>query len=213
VLVSGSTILAVEPATATAPADCPVTELHRGTLLPGLIDAHVHLCGNGGPRALDQLPELGDIEIDAIVAPSLAAQLASGVTAVRDLGDARWTVVDRHWAHPQGPTVGRSGPPITCVNGHCAGMGGEASGEDGLRRAVRRLELPGCDDVDGGALILEHDDLTGWHVEPGAIARERGDGSLPRPGSARFLSVVCHSARWPFPGSVRARSGSRGRPR
>jgi hypothetical protein len=158
-------------------------------------------------------PKLGDIEIDAIVATSLAAQLASGVTAVRDLGDARWTVVDRHRAHPQGPTVGRSGPPITCVNGHCAGMGGEASGEDGLRRAVRRLELPGCDDVDGGALILEHDDLTGWHVEPGAIARERGDGSLPRPGSARFLSVVCHSARWPFPGSVRARSGSRGRPR
>jgi hypothetical protein len=39
---------------------------------------------------------------------------------------------------------------ITCVDGHCAGMGGEASGEDGLRRAVGRLELPGCDDVDGG---------------------------------------------------------------
>ena len=42
VLVSGSTILAVEPGTAAAPADCPVTELPGGTLLPGLIDAHVH---------------------------------------------------------------------------------------------------------------------------------------------------------------------------
>jgi hypothetical protein len=72
-------------------------------------------------------PKLGDIEIDAIVATSLAAQLASGVTAVRDLGDARWNVVDRHRAHPQGPTVGRSGPPITCVNGHCAGPSGASS--------------------------------------------------------------------------------------
>lgn len=133
VLVSGSTILAVQPGTAAAPADCSVTELPGGTLLPGLIDAHVHLCGDGGPRALDQLPELGNDELDAIVATSLRTQLTSGVTAVRDLGDARWTVVDRHRAHPQGPTVVGSGPPITCPEGHCAGMGGEASGEDGLR--------------------------------------------------------------------------------
>ena len=28
------------------------------TLLPGLIDCHVHLCADSGPRALEQLPEL-----------------------------------------------------------------------------------------------------------------------------------------------------------
>src|SRR3954464_8244438 len=90
VLVNGGTIVAVEPASAPAPADCPVTELPGATLLPGLIDAHVHVCGDAGPRALDQLPELSDAELDAIVGQSLAAQLAGGVTAVRDLGDASW---------------------------------------------------------------------------------------------------------------------------
>jgi len=163
VLVSGSTILAVESGTAAAPADCPVTELPGGTLLPGLIDAHVHLCGDGGPRALDQLPELGDDELDAIVATSLAIQLASGVTAVRDLGDARWTVVDRHRTHPEGPTVVGSGPPITCPHGHCAGMGGEASGEDGLRRAVRERAEHGVDVVKvmtSGGMLTEGTDVT-----------------------------------------------------
>src|SRR3954469_14827417 len=137
VLVDDGRIVAVEPASAAAPADCAVTELPGTTLLPGLIDAHVHLCDDAVPRALDQLPELTEAELDAIVVRSLADQLAGGVTAVRDLGDARWAVVDRHRGRPDGPTVVASGPPIPSPAGHCAGMGGEAAGEAELRRAVR----------------------------------------------------------------------------
>ena len=137
VLVDDGRIVAVEPASAPVPAGCPVTELPGATLLPGMIDAHVHLCGDSTPRALDQLPELTDAELDAIVVASLAAQLASGVTTVRDLGDARWAVVDRHRHRADGPTVVASGPPITCPGGHCSGMGGETAGQDGLRAAVR----------------------------------------------------------------------------
>ena len=55
--------------------------------------------GDSGPRALDQLPELSDDELDAVIPESLAAQLAVGVTAGRDPGDARWAVTDRHRAH------------------------------------------------------------------------------------------------------------------
>jgi hypothetical protein len=33
----------------------------------------------------------------------MAAQLAGGVTAVRDLGDARWAVADRHRGAVAGP--------------------------------------------------------------------------------------------------------------
>jgi imidazolonepropionase-like amidohydrolase len=145
VLVEGDTIVGVEPGTVPARADCPVTDLPGATLLPGLIDAHVHLCADGGPRALDQLPELGDDELDAIVAESLAAQLAVGVTAVRDLGDARWAVTDRHRTHPAGPTVVASGPPVTSLGGHCAGMGGEVTGVEGMRRAVRERVAHGVD--------------------------------------------------------------------
>src|SRR3954447_22938347 len=163
VLVDDGRIVGVEPATAPAPAHCPVTDLPGATVLPGLIDAHVHLCADNGPRALDQLPELSDDELDAIVAASMAEQLASGVTAVRDLGDARWAVVDRHRGRSDGPTVVGSGPPITCPDGHCAGMGGEARGVDGLRRAVRERVDHGVDVVKimtSGGLMTAGTDVT-----------------------------------------------------
>jgi imidazolonepropionase-like amidohydrolase len=57
------------------------------------------------------------------------------VTAVRDLGDHRWAVLERRSA--TGPTVVAAGPPLTSPGGHCASMGGETTGAESLRRAVR----------------------------------------------------------------------------
>jgi len=147
VLVDDGRIVGVESEDFPAPTGCTVTGLPGATLLPGLVDAHVHLCGDSGPRALDQLPDLSDDELDTVIAASMAAQLAGGVTAVRDLGDAGWAVADRHRGAPFGPTVVASGPPITSPGGHCAGMGGEASGETGLRQAVRDRVEHGVDVV------------------------------------------------------------------
>lgn len=162
VLIDDAAVVAVQPGWAAAPADCPVVDLGDATLLPGLVDAHAHLCGDGSPRALDQLAELSDTEIDDIVVRSLSAQLASGVTAVRDLGDARWAVVDRHRGHATGPVVVASGPPITSAGGHCAGMGGEATGRDGLRRAVRERVDHGADVIKvmaSGGLMTDGTDV------------------------------------------------------
>ncbi len=135
VLVDAGRIADVRPAGSPAPPDVPVTALPGTTLLPGLVDTHVHLCGDGGPRALDQLPELTAGEIDRIVAAALQRQLATGVTTVRDLGDHDWAVVDR--APRTGPTVLSAGPPLTAPGGHCWSMGGEARGAEALRAAVR----------------------------------------------------------------------------
>jgi imidazolonepropionase-like amidohydrolase len=145
VLVEDGVIVGVEPGGAPAPDGWDATYLPGTTLLPGLIDAHTHLCGNSAADALDRLPGLSSDDLDAVIEASLAAQVASGVTAVRDLGDQRWAVVDRHRDRPEGPTVVASGPPITSVGGHCALMGGEASGVDGLRRAVRERADRGAD--------------------------------------------------------------------
>jgi imidazolonepropionase-like amidohydrolase len=147
VLVDGGTIIGVEPASAAAPADCPVTDLGTATLLPGLIDTHVHLCADGGPRALDQLSELDADAVDAIISTSLRQHLAAGVTTVRDLGDAGWAVVDRHRGAGSGPTVVAAGPPLTSVQGHCWWLGGEVAGADRLRSAVRERAERGSDVV------------------------------------------------------------------
>ncbi len=196
VLVEDGAIIGVEPAAATAPAGCEVTDLAGATLLPGLIDTHVHLCADGGPRALDQLAELDAGAVDAIVSVSLRRQLAAGVTAVRDLGDADWAVVDRHRGAGPGPTVVAAGPPITSVQGHCWWLGGEASGVDGLRRAVRERAERGADVVkvmaSGGVMTVATDVLGGQFTleELHAVVDEAHAAGLPVTAHAHPLTSV-----------------------
>lgn len=87
VLVEGSRIAAVVTGRSEMPAGVPVTDLVGCTVLPGLVDAHVHLVGDGGPDALAQVPAQSPAERAAVVTRALHDQLRAGVTTVRDLGD------------------------------------------------------------------------------------------------------------------------------
>jgi len=148
VFVEGDRIVGVESAGVGIPSGCEVLDRPAGTLLPGLVDAHVHLVGDSGPGALERLPEFSRDDLVRTLERSLRIQLSAGVTTVRDLGDKAWSVVD--WrAHPTAglPTVVASGPPITSRAGHCWNMGGEASGVGELRAAVRERAERGVDVV------------------------------------------------------------------
>jgi len=163
VLIADKVIVGVEPASAAAPAGCDVTYAPGTTLLPGLIDTHVHLCGDGTPQALDKLPELSADELTDIIATALQTQLRAGVTSVRDLGDIDWAVVDRRGNRPGEPHVMASGPPITSVGGHCANMGGAVAGRAALVAAVRERAERGVDTVkimtSGGLMTVATDVL------------------------------------------------------
>jgi imidazolonepropionase-like amidohydrolase len=143
VLTDGGRIVGIEPGTAPLPDGWPVVEFPGATLLPGLIDAHVHLCGDSQNGALERLPGHSDTELHHAIERALRQQLAAGVTTVRDLGDRRWAALkwrDRLAAgngEPPYPTIVASGPPITSRGGHCWHMGGEAEGPAQLRQAVR----------------------------------------------------------------------------
>lgn len=150
VLVDDGRIAAVEPGTAPAPEDCEVLEMPGGTILPGLIDAHVHLCADGTDGTLDRIGEPGQDDVMAVIEQSLRRHLAAGVTTVRDLGDRGFAVLDwRSSTQGRGvyPAVVTAGPPITSVGGHCAKMGGEAAGKEQLRAAVRERAERGVDVV------------------------------------------------------------------
>lgn len=136
VLVDGGSIVGVEPGAYDVPADCPLTT-YDGTLLPGLVDAHVHLVSDGSVGALEAVGRQTGAEIDAMIDRSLRAQAAAGVTTVQDLGDRDYrTLAFRDRAEPGLPRIVAAGPPITVPDGHCHYLGCTAATADDLRAAV-----------------------------------------------------------------------------
>ncbi len=148
VLIERGRIVGVESGHAPAPAEAEVDDV-PGALLPGLVDAHVHLCGDGREGALDRLETYDDAELSVVIEEGLRSSLATGVTTVRDLGDRRFAVVAWRDAGKPGwwPTVLAAGPPLTSIGGHCWNMGGEVSGEVELRAAVAERAERGVDVV------------------------------------------------------------------
>ena len=151
VLCASGQIAGVEPGTAPVPDDWPVAAFPAATVLPGLIDCHVHLCGDSRDGALGRLPGYSDNELGQVIGAALRAQLRAGVTTVRDLGDRRGAVLD--WrqraatapADQPSPAIVASGPPITTPGGHCWAMGGEAARLGELPAAGRERAARGAD--------------------------------------------------------------------
>jgi imidazolonepropionase-like amidohydrolase len=143
VLIEENMIVAVESGFPTLGEQWEVRRYSDATVLPGLIDTHVHLVGNSRPGALDRVPGMSDDELDRVISEGLERQLAAGVTTVRDLGDRRYSVVDRRDRQRTGnrataePTILASGPPLTKPAGHCYYMGGVVDGPDAISAAIR----------------------------------------------------------------------------
>jgi imidazolonepropionase-like amidohydrolase len=141
VLLEDGGIVGVEPVGYEPPSDCDLVDYGDATVLPGLIDTHVHLVGDSEVMALERAAGYSSEQIDTVVSEALRRHLAVGVTTVRDLGDRRFNVVERRDAQRQVddglPWIVASGPPITTPGGHCGYLGGEVSGADEIVAAVR----------------------------------------------------------------------------
>jgi imidazolonepropionase-like amidohydrolase len=130
------------------------------TLLPGLIDSHVHLALDGAPGAMDRMRSASPAELYALMLRNAGALLSAGVTTARDLGapgslGVRVRDAVRSGLAP-GPALVVSGAPLTVPDGHCWFMGGAHVGEQALRQAVREQTGAGVDLIKvmatGGAL-------------------------------------------------------------
>ena len=150
VVIDGSRIAAVDSGTACPSGDWQVLDLGDVTLLPGLIDAHVHLAFD--PESAPQHQTIADEDNSTIVTRMrrhALQQLRAGVTTVRDLGDRDYLAValrDEYSAEPEaGPDIVAAGPPITRSRGHCWFLGGEADGIAGLQAAVAERVARGAD--------------------------------------------------------------------
>jgi imidazolonepropionase-like amidohydrolase len=118
-------------------------------VVPGLINAHVHLEAGGGPdiTSVYVLKTALERTLDATRHARLSVQ--GGVTTVRDLGGADGNAIAlrdsiARGEHP-GPAIVAAGKAICITGGHGYFLGRETDGPWDARKAVREQRKAGAD--------------------------------------------------------------------
>ncbi len=173
--VDGERIAEVSSNEPRANAGTRRVDAPSATLLPGLIDCHVHLSIGGGP---DWLTEMQESYALTCWKSSLRAgdTLRAGVTTVRVLGGRDGIDIALRDAQATGlvkaPRIVAANLVVCMTGGHGSWLGREADGPADVRKAVREQLKAGADcikliatggvmtpGVDPGAQQLTHEEL------------------------------------------------------
>ncbi|MEI9927899.1 MAG: amidohydrolase family protein [Sphingomonas sp.] len=186
VIVENGRIARIEPG-ATAPAGAIVVDLAGKTVLPGLIDVHVHLTADSGEPWYQSLtPKYSEPYAATVGLRNALVTARAGFTTLRDLGGpplASLAMRDaiREGSFP-GPRIQVAGPALSMIGGHgdeTVGLAPElraaidasgaqfwvCTGAQECAKAVRRLAAMGVD------VIKFH--ATGGVLDPGAMGLEQ----------------------------------------
>ncbi len=121
ILVEGSRIRAVLPADAPVPDEARLIDLSDATVLPGLIDLHVHLLGDPGRGPLTTVQVTPERTVATGVKNALLT-LRAGFTTVRDLGASPMASLALRDAiaagEVPGPRIQAAGGGISIIGGH-----------------------------------------------------------------------------------------------
>jgi imidazolonepropionase-like amidohydrolase len=181
-----------------------------GTIIPGLIDTHVHLVFSAlatNEAIIDQVTRESDEELLDRALANARAALRSGITTVRDCG-GRGRIIqevrDRiRRGQSEGPDVLSCGPPITTRTGHCHWLGLIADTPDEVRRAAERMLAEDADFLKvmatGGNMTPSSDPMTPQY-DPETLYLIADLGR--RVGKHTAAHVLSRSA---LPGAVQAR--------
>ena len=128
--------------------DCKQIDVSGKWLLPGLIDAHIHICYNGAESvfALLEKPR-DDLVLEAV--DICQRTLKQGVTTIRDVGGEKHIemalrrAIDRGFI--AGPRMKLSGRVISMTGGHAHFIAREADGPHEMRKAAREQIKAGAD--------------------------------------------------------------------
>jgi imidazolonepropionase-like amidohydrolase len=152
VLVESEQIVRVGTASDAVPEGAAVVDLGGRTLLPGLIDAHVHVTAFDLPVPLKGEAVVARDVKHHFIAAGLRAMLRMGITTVRDVGafdddllHARRAIELGAFAGPRILACGRILSATSPGGAHFAGMYREADGPDEMRKATREQIRRGAD--------------------------------------------------------------------
>ena len=159
VLTEGDKITGLVPAD-KIPAGCEMVDLQGGYLMPGLINMHVHLAGNGKPQKKQRDNEaltkklmgsaLSRAVTYRVVAEFAKTELMSGVTTIRTvggLGDFDTRLRDEIADGKRvGPRILAANRGISVPGGHMAGSVAVAA--DSIEAALAQIEQSEKENVD-----------------------------------------------------------------
>ena len=195
VLTEGDKIIGLVPAD-KIPAGCEMVDLQGRYLMPGLINMHVHLAGNGKPQKKQRDNEaltkklmgsaLSRAVTYRVVAGYAKTELMSGVTTIRTvggLGDFDTRLRDEIADGKRvGPRILAANRGISVPGGHMAGSVAVAA--DSIEAALAQIEQSEKENVDLIKLMI-----TGGVLD----AKEKGvPGELKM--APEMVKAVCEKA-------------------
>ena len=200
VLVEGDKVVSVT-AGGNAPAGMQVIELGNVTLLPGLIDVHVHLTSDPtvstGNYYKDALT-LGPMDY-AVVAPTLARRtLDAGFTTVRNVGAGDYIDIALRNAinrgQIEGPRILAATVALGSTGGHADDTTGfapniEFHGETGVANGVEGVRERVRENVKRGADVIK------FMASAGVLSNEASVGA-PQYSQAEMDAIVDEAHRW-----------------
>ncbi|MDF0725972.1 amidohydrolase family protein [Cytobacillus sp. S13-E01] len=119
------------------------------TVLPGLIDCHVHLGMDCSPDPFKQIAQDDESKTAFLAHQQGQEFLKAGITTIRNLG-TRYNVDIKYrnaikQGYVTGPRIYAAGRPVVMTGGHGHVMAIEADGEIEIRKAVRSQLKAGAD--------------------------------------------------------------------
>lgn len=129
VIVEGNKIKEVRSGLLTPPAGAQLYDLREMTVMPGLMDMHVHIEGESNPKGYEEKFRLNNADVALRATTYAYKTLMAGFTTVRDLGGSGVNVALRN-AINQGYVTG---PRIFTCEKSLATTGGHADPTNGVR--------------------------------------------------------------------------------
>jgi imidazolonepropionase-like amidohydrolase len=177
-VIEGNRIMRIEAGYIAAPATAQLIDLKNKTILPGLIDCHVHIEWEQSRKSYSDKYILNEADVAFRAAVYAQRTLNAGFTTVRDLGGtgvniALKNAIEAGWT--EGPRILTAGRILSITGGHGDATTGArwdlfdppipeigiADGPDECRTAVRTQVKMGADFIKvcatGGVLSLARD--------------------------------------------------------